>query len=120
MQLAFGEVKPKRVSKAHPGHLEKNNLPPMRVLREFRIKNVEEIKAGDVLNASVFEAGEHVDVIGISKGKGFAGAVALLWQAGPCTHGTDRMRAPGSSSATTTPAGLQRQARARAGWVMRV
>ena len=105
VQLAFGEVKPKRVSKAHLGHLEKNNLPPMRVLREFRIKNVEEIKAGDVLNASVFEAGEHVDVIGISKGKGFAGAVKRHgFRGGPRTHGqSDRMRAPGSSSATTTP-----------------
>jgi len=105
VQLAFGEVKPKRVSKAHLGHLKKNNLPPMRVLREFRIKNVEEIKAGDVLNASVFEAGEHVDVIGISKGKGFAGAVKRHgFRGGPRTHGqSDRMRAPGSSSATTTP-----------------
>ena len=105
VQLAFGEVKPKRVSKAHLGHLKKNNLPPMRVLREFRIKNVEEIKAGDVLNASVFEAGEHVDVIGISKGKGFAGAVKRHgFRGGPRTHGqSDRLRAPGSSSSTTTP-----------------
>ena len=105
VQLAFGEVKPKRVSKAHLGHLEKNKLPPMRVLREFRVKNVEEIQAGDVLNASVFEAGEHVDVIGISKGKGFAGAVKRHgFRGGPRTHGqSDRLRAPGSSSATTTP-----------------
>ena len=105
VQLAFGEVKPKRVSKAHLGHLEKNKLPPMRVLREFRVKNVEEIQAGDVLNASVFEAGEHVDVIGISKGKGFAGAVKRHgFRGGPRTHGqSDRLRAPGSSSSTTTP-----------------
>jgi large subunit ribosomal protein L3 len=105
VQLAFGEVKPKRLSKAHLGHLEKNKLPPMRVLREFRIKNVEDIKAGDVLNASVFEAGEHVDVVGISKGKGFAGAVKRHgFRGGPRTHGqSDRLRAPGSSSATTTP-----------------
>ena len=105
VQLAFGEVKPKRLSKAHLGHLGKNNLPPVRVLREFRIKNVEDIKAGDVLNASVFEAGEHVDVVGISKGKGFAGAVKRHgFRGGPRTHGqSDRLRAPGSSSSTTTP-----------------
>lgn len=105
VQLAFGEVNPKRVSKAHLGHLEKNSLPPMRVLREFRVKNLEEIQAGDVLNASVFEAGEHVDVIGTSKGKGFAGVVKRHgFRGGPRTHGqSDRLRAPGSSGATTTP-----------------
>jgi len=105
VQLAFGEVKPKYVSKAHLGHLKTNNLPPLRALREFRVKNLEDIKAGDVLNASVFAAGENVDVIGTSKGKGFAGAVKRYgFRGGPRTHGqSDRLRAPGASSSTTTP-----------------
>src|SRR5665811_1680569 len=75
VQLAFGEVKPKRMSKAELGHLKMNNLPPVRVLREFRTKTTEDVQAGDELKASVFSDGDYVDVIGTSKGKGFAGVV---------------------------------------------
>jgi len=105
VQLAFGEVKPKRLTKAHLGHLKVNDLPPVRVLREFRIKKLDGINAGDKLDASVFAEGEHVDVIGISKGKGFAGAMKRHgFRGGPRTHGqSDRQRSPGSSGATTTP-----------------
>ena len=105
VQLAFGEAKPKRLTKAHLGHLKTNNLPPVRVLREFRIKQLDGVSAGDKLDASVFAEGEHVDVIGISKGKGFAGAVKRHgFAGGPRTHGqSDRLRAPGSSGSTTTP-----------------
>ena len=105
VQLAFGEVKPKRLTKAHLGHLKTNNLPPVRVMREFRTKQLDVISAGDKLDASVFAEGEHVDVIGISKGKGFAGAVKRHgFAGGPRTHGqSDRLRAPGSSGSTTTP-----------------
>jgi len=105
VQLAFGEVKPKRLTKAHLGHLKTNNLPPVRVMREFRTKELDGISAGDKLDASVFTEGEHVDVIGISKGKGFAGAVKRHgFAGGPRTHGqSDRLRAPGSSGSTTTP-----------------
>ena len=105
VQLAFGEVKPKRLSKAQLGHLKTNNLPPVRVLREFRTKKLEDINPGDELKASVFAAGEYVDVIGTSKGKGFAGAVKRYgFSGGPKTHGqSDRQRAPGSSGSGTTP-----------------
>jgi LSU ribosomal protein L3P len=105
VQLAFGEVKPKRLTKAHLGHLKVNDLPPVRVLREFRTKKLDGINAGDKLDASVFAEGEHVDVIGISKGKGFAGAMKRHgFRGGPRTHGqSDRQRSPGSSGATTTP-----------------
>ncbi|HNW95000.1 MAG TPA: 50S ribosomal protein L3 [Anaerolineaceae bacterium] len=105
VQLAFGEAKPKRLTKAHLGHLKTNNLPPVRVLREFRTKKLDGVNAGDKLDASVFAEGEHVDVIGISKGKGFAGAVKRHgFAGGPRTHGqSDRLRAPGSSGSTTTP-----------------
>ena len=105
VQLAFGEVKPKRLSKAHLGHLKVNNLPPVRVLREFRTKSLDGISAGDQLTAAVFSEGEHVDVIGTSKGKGFAGAVKRYgFRGGPKSHGqSDRLRAPGSSGSGTTP-----------------
>ena len=105
VQLAFGEAKPKRLTKAHLGHLKVNDLPPVKVLREFRTKKLDEIQAGDKLDASVFAAGEHVDVVGISKGKGFAGSVKRYgFKGGPRTHGqSDRMRSPGSSGSGTTP-----------------
>lgn len=105
VQLAFGEIKPKRVSKAELGHLKVNNLPPVRVLREFRTKKIDDIKAGDELKASVFADGDYVDVIGTSKGKGFAGAMKRHgFGGGVRTHGqSDRQRSPGSSGATTTP-----------------
>jgi large subunit ribosomal protein L3 len=105
VQLAFGEVKPKRLSKAQLGHLKTNNLPPVRVLREFRTKKIEDINPGDELTASVFASGEYVDVIGTSKGKGFAGAMKRHgFHGGPATHGqSDRQRSPGSSGSGTTP-----------------
>ena len=105
VQLAFGEVKPKRLSKAELGHLKTNNLPPVRVLREFRTKKLEDINPGDELKASVFATGEYVDVIGTSKGKGFAGAMKRHgFHGGPESHGqSDRQRSPGSSGSGTTP-----------------
>ena len=105
IQLAFGEVKPKRLSKAELGHLKTNNLPPVRVLREFRTRKVEDINPGDELKASVFATGEYVDVIGTSKGKGFAGAMKRHgFHGGPASHGqSDRQRSPGSSGSGTTP-----------------
>lgn len=104
VQLAFGEVKPKRLSKGQLGHLKKSELPPVRFIREFRTKDID-VKAGDVLGADVFTAGERVDVIGTSKGKGFAGVVKRHhFNGGPRTHGqSDRLRAPGASSSGTTP-----------------
>ncbi|HPL81064.1 MAG TPA: 50S ribosomal protein L3 [Anaerolineaceae bacterium] len=105
VQLAFGAVKPKRLSKAELGHLKVNNLPPVRVLREIRTKKIEGVKPGDELTAAVFEAGDYVDVIGTSKGKGFAGVMKRHgFGGGLKTHGqSDRWRAPGSSGQGTTP-----------------
>ena len=105
VQLAFGEVNPKRLSKAQLGHLKTNNLPPVRVLREFRTKKIDGINPGDELKASVFAEGEFVDVIGTSKGKGFAGAMKRHgFGGGPISHGqSDRQRSPGSSGSGTTP-----------------
>jgi large subunit ribosomal protein L3 len=105
VQLGFGEVNPKRLTGGQLGHLKANEIPPMRFLREFQTKD-HGLKVGDKITvADAFAAGERVDVIGVSKGKGFAGAVKRYHFHGMnATHGTsDRNRAPGSRSSGTTP-----------------
>jgi large subunit ribosomal protein L3 len=104
VQLGFQEAKPKRLTSGELGHLKKNELPPLRFLREFRLKDAE-YKIGDKLTVEVFGVGERVDVVGTSKGKGFAGVVKRYhFAGGPKTHGaSDRLRAPGSNGSTTTP-----------------
>jgi len=104
VQLGFQETKPKRLTSGELGHLKKNELPPLRFLREFRIKDTE-YKVGDKVTVEVFGVGERVDVVGTSKGKGFAGVVKRYhFAGGPKTHGaSDRLRAPGSNSSGTTP-----------------
>jgi len=110
IQLAFGEVKPKRMTRAELGHLKANNLPPVHVLREFRTKKVDEIKAGDELKANLFATDEYVDIIGITKGKGLAGVMKRHGFHGTNrTHGqSDRQRHAGSSGSTTTPGRVYR------------
>ncbi len=104
VQLGFEEAKPKRLTGGQLGHLKRNDLPPLKVLREFRTSKPE-VTEGDTLKADVFEMGERVDVIGTSKGRGFAGVVKRYhFAGGPKTHGqSDRQRAPGSLAAGTTP-----------------
>ena len=103
VQLGFGEVHPKKLAAGELGHLKAGGLSPMRFLREFRSK--EEANVGDKLTVDIFAVGDHVDVVGTSKGKGFAGAVKRHhFQGGKKTHGqSDRLRAPGSRSSGTTP-----------------
>ncbi len=112
VQLGFEEVKPKRLSGGELGHLKQNNLPPLKFLREFRAKDVE-VKEGEQVTVSLFNVGERVDVIGTSKGKGFQGGVKRYhFRGGPRTHGaSDRERAPGSRSSTTTPGRVYKGAR---------
>jgi len=104
VQLGFDEIKPKRLTGGELGHLKKNNLPPMRFLREFRSKLIE-LKEGDVVKVDVFSVGDKVDVVGTSKGRGFQGGVKRYhFRGGPKTHGqSDRHRAPGSRGSGTTP-----------------
>lgn len=104
VQLGFGETHPKRLTGGELGHLKAANLPPVRILREFRTKTPD-VSVGDVVKVDVFSPGERVDVIGTSKGKGFAGGVKRYhFRGGPKTHGqSDRHRAPGSNSSGTTP-----------------
>ena len=104
VQLGFEEVKPKRLTGGELGHLKRYNLPPLRFLREFRAKDPQ-VKEGETVTVNLFTVGERVDVVGVSKGKGFAGAVKRYhFRGGPRTHGaSDRERAPGSRGSTTTP-----------------
>jgi large subunit ribosomal protein L3 len=104
VQMGFSEAKPKRLTGGQLGHLKRNNLPPLRFLREFRVKNPD-VQEGDQVTVAVFDIGERVDVVGTSKGKGFQGAVKRYhFAGGPRTHGaSDRERAPGSNSSGTTP-----------------
>lgn len=104
VQLGFEEIKPKRLSGGQLGHLKRNNLPPLRFLREFRIKDPE-LSEGAEVKVDVFAVGDAVDVVGTSKGKGFQGGVKRYhFRGGPKTHGqSDRQRAPGARSSGTTP-----------------
>lgn len=112
VQLGFGEVHEKRLSGGELGHLKSNELPALRFLREFRVKNPE-LNVGDTLKVDVFAVGERVDVTGVSKGKGFAGGVKRYhFRGGPKTHGqSDRHRAPGSRGSGTTPGRVYKGAR---------
>jgi large subunit ribosomal protein L3 len=105
VQLGFGEIKSKRMTSGELGHLQKASLAPLKYLREFRVDAGEAPKAGDRVGVDIFKAGEKVDVVGTSKGKGFQGGVKRHgFHGGPKTHGqSDRQRAPGSIGSTTTP-----------------
>jgi len=102
VQLGFGEIKPARLTGGQLGHLSNAGAPPLRFLREFRVKE-HDLKIGDKVTADIFAIGDHVDVVGTSKGKGFAGAMKRHnFRGGPITHGqSDRQRAVGSIGATS-------------------
>lgn len=103
IQIGFGETKPKRLTKGQMGHLKKSELPPLRHLREIRLANVDDYEIGQKLTVAMFEPGEWVDVVGVSKGRGFAGTIKRHnFKRQPKTHGqSDRERAPGSIGAST-------------------
>jgi len=102
VQLGFGDVKPKHLTGGQLGHLKNTDAPPLRYLREFRDKDTG-LKQGDKITVEVFELGDAVDVVGTSKGKGFAGAMKRHgFAGGPATHGqSDRQRSVGSIGATS-------------------
>ncbi len=105
VQLGFGETKPQRLTQGQLGHLRRNNLPALRYLREFRVQGEVDLAEGSEVKVDVFAQGERVDVIGTSKGRGFAGTIKRHnFNRQPKTHGqSDRERAPGSVGGTTTP-----------------
>ncbi|MDR2799424.1 MAG: 50S ribosomal protein L3 [Bifidobacteriaceae bacterium] len=106
IQLAYGQIDPKKVTKAVRGHFEKAKVPPRRYVVEFQTNDVSEYKLGQELTIDQFDVGQIVDVAGTTKGKGFAGTMKRYNFAGvSSSHGAHRNhRKPGSIGACATPA----------------
>jgi large subunit ribosomal protein L3 len=103
VQLGFGAVKEKRLTKGELGHLKKAGAPPVRTLAEFR-DEAGELQVGDEVRVDVFEPGQMVKISGVSKGKGFQGTIKRHnFSRGPASHGSHNVRAPGSIGASATP-----------------
>lgn len=75
VQMGFGDIRPKLVNKPLKGHFDKSDVAPKKVLKECRFEDTSTYNVGDIIKADVFENGEKVDVIGTSKGKGYAGVI---------------------------------------------
>ena len=100
VQLGFGEIKEKHLTKPLKGRFDKAGVEPVKFIREMRLAAPSEYKVGDKIGVDIFEAGQLVDVTGISKGKGFAGTVKRHGFArGPMGHGSKSHREPGSTGA---------------------
>jgi large subunit ribosomal protein L3 len=105
VQVAFGSVREKKLTKPELGHLKKAGVGPMRHLAEFR-GEAGELEVGNELKLdTLFEKGQTVKVSGVSKGKGFAGTIKRHnFHRGPVSHGSHNIRAPGSIGASADPA----------------
>jgi large subunit ribosomal protein L3 len=107
IQLAFEDKKEKNTTKAEIGHFKKAGITPKRIVREFtRFEEGHQKTFGDILKVDIFEEGEFIDVIGVSKGKGFQGVIKRhgFGGVGGVTHGQhNRLRAPGSVGASSYP-----------------
>jgi len=103
VQLGFGAVREKALNKPLLGHLKKADAPPVKTLVEFR-DEAGELTVGETVTVDAFEVGQTVKVSGISKGKGFQGTIKRHnFSAGPKSHGSHNVRAPGSIGASATP-----------------
>ena len=105
VQIGFGDLRPKLVNKPAKGHFDKFGIAPKRVLRECRFEDISTYNVGDIIKADVFEAGEKVDVVGTSKGKGYAGVIKR-WNFRRLkeSHGTGPVvRKGGSNGACSDP-----------------
>jgi large subunit ribosomal protein L3 len=116
VQLGFVEDrKVKTVTKAQAGHFKKTggDLPPVKVLREFRVAEGDEAKVGDKVSVTMFTAGDTVNIVGTSKGKGFQGVVKRHhFRGGAATHGSMFHRAPGSIGSSAFPSRVLKGMRA--------
>ena len=105
VQVGFGDISAKAVTKPLKGHFDKADVAPKRTLREFRLEDCSSLNVGDIIKADIFAAGDHVDVVGTSKGKGYAGAIKR-WNHARLkeTHGTGPVaRHAGSLGACSSP-----------------
>src|ERR671926_261485 len=103
VQLGFGAVREKALTKGELGHLKKVDAPPLRTLVEFR-DEAGELVVGDTVTVEAFQVGQKVKVAGTGKGKGFQGTIKRHnFNSGPKAHGSHNVRAPGSIGASATP-----------------
>ena len=105
VQVGFGDISVKNVTKPLKGHFEKSDVAPKRTLREFRFENCDAYNVGDIVKADTFAVGDRVDVVGTSKGKGYAGAIKRWnFQRLKESHGTGPVaRHAGSLGACSSP-----------------
>jgi large subunit ribosomal protein L3 len=104
VQLGFGAVREKALTRPELGHLKKVGAPPVRTLVEFR-DEAGELTVGDTVTVEAFEVGDKVKIAGKSKGKGFQGTIKRhRFSSGPKSHGSHNVRAPGSIGASAWPA----------------
>ena len=105
VQVGYGDVKANKVTKPMGGHFKKADVAPKKVLKEFRLADTSALNVGDILKADIFAAGEYVDVVGKSKGKGTAGVIKR-WNFGRLreTHGTGPVARHGGSLGVIDPA----------------
>ncbi|GAA0081983.1 50S ribosomal protein L3 [Clostridium sporogenes] len=104
IQVAFGDIREKLRNKPVKGHFAKAGVSVKRHIKEFKLEDSNSLEVGQEIKADVFEAGERVDISGVSKGKGFQGTIRR-WNAhrGPMTHGSKFHRAVGSMGASSDP-----------------
>ena len=101
VQIAFGDAKEKHITMPLKGHFKKANAPLKKVIKEVKTDNINDFQLGQTISADVFAAGDRVKVTGISKGKGFAGAMKRYhFRGGEATHGSMFHRKPASGGAT--------------------
>ena len=104
VQVGFGEIRDVLVNKPRKGHFAKAGVANKRFLREFKFENAAEYTVGQEIKADIFAEGDKIDVTGISKGKGFQGAIKRFGLSrGPMKHGSKYHRHAGSNGAATTP-----------------
>jgi large subunit ribosomal protein L3 len=104
IQVGFDDIREKLVNKPRKGHFEKAGVALKRFVREFRLEDISGYQIGQEIKADIFAAGDKVDISGVSKGKGFQGAIKRWNQSrGPMSHGSKFHRAPGSMGASSDP-----------------
>ena len=112
VQLGFGDIKESRCNKPAAGHFAKVGVSPKRTLREVRVPNDADVKPGDEIKADIFAVGDRVDVVGTSKGRGFAGVIKRHgFAGGPGGHGSHFHRAPGSIGQSADPSKVYKNKR---------
>ena len=105
VQIGYGDLKASKVNKPMKGHFAKGDVPPKKVLREFRLDDISALNVGDIIKADTFAEGDAVDVRGTSKGKGYAGVIKR-WNFGRLkeSHGTGPVHRHGGSLGVIDPA----------------